>query len=260
MKVFLLTLLFALEALCQITAPASTAILIPDTTFTMGSLADAYAKINETPDRNVSVTMFVIMDREVTEGFYDSVMSNTSMANDSAKTTVTWFEAAQFCNTLSIANGLDSCYNTSTWACDTSKNGFRLPFEAEWEVACRSGTFARWYSGVKTRRKDDIEKIAWTIANSQDRIHPGAEKDSSDWGLYDMLGNAEEWCQDWYAAYSSADTLAPMQDNSSSGLRVARGGHILSGGYTLCRSSARHFYKPTEKNGLLGFRIARKHR
>ncbi len=226
----------------------------------MGDIDEQYSKDDEGPERNVHVTLFAIGDREVSEWFYDSVMVGSPEENDTAKTTVTWFQAAQFCNTLSILNSLDTCYTQAAWACDTSKNGFRLPTEVEWEVACRSGSFARWYIGEHTRRRDDIDRIAWTISNSHGRIHTSAQKDSSDWGLYDMLGNAEEWCQDWYAAYSSADTLAPMQDNSSSGLRVAHGGHILSGGYTLCRSSARHFYKPTEKNGLLGFRIARKHR
>ena len=72
---FLFLLVFQLRA--QATDPSATVILIADATFTMGSIADVYASADESPSREVTVTLFAILDREITEWFYDSVMSGT---------------------------------------------------------------------------------------------------------------------------------------------------------------------------------------
>lgn len=239
----------------QITNPAS--VTVATGTFTMGS---DDGLVDESPTRVVRVDSFLITAVEVTEELWDSVMSDSALtaAADSLPIAgVSWEQAAQFCNTLSVLSLLDTCYNTSSWACDTSKNGWRLPSEAEWEYACRSGTYARWYSGIHEKRRNDINAISWNRDNANWKLHTVARKDSSRWGLFDMLGNAAEYVGDWYATYSTPDTVNPFGPSSGS-FRVVRGGSFADGGYSYCRASARQRYKPTVSPGMVGFRIVRR--
>jgi len=255
MRFLLLILLCTCVAHAQITNPASTTI--DAGTFTMGS-DDGLS--NESPTRVVRLDSFTISKVEVTEELWDSVMgdSTLSAAADSLPITgVSWEQAAQFCNTLSVLSLLDTCYNISSWACDTSKNGWRLPSEAEWEYACRSATLSRWYSGIRERRRDDVNAISWNRDNANWVVHEVAKKDSSRWGLFDMLGNASEWTGDWYGLYTSPDTVNPFGP-SSGDFRVVRGGSFADGGYSFCRAAARQRWKPTVKPGMVGFRIVRR--
>jgi formylglycine-generating enzyme required for sulfatase activity len=76
---------------------------------------------------------------------------------------------------------------------------YRLPSEAEWEYGCRAGTTGDYYG--------DLDRIAWYAANSGDKTHPVGEKQPNAFGLYDMLGNVQEWCGDyWHDNYKGAPT------------------------------------------------------
>ena len=91
----------------------------------------------------------------------------------------------------------------------------RLPTEAQWEYACRAGT--------ETARYGELEAIAWYGDNSGGETHPMKQKAPNAWGLYDMLGNVWEWCQDWYGPYSDAPTIDPTGPREGV-YRVLRGG------------------------------------
>ena len=165
---------------------------------------------------------------------------------------VSWREAAEFCNALSERYHLEKCYNEYYWECDTRKNGFRLPTEAEWEYACRAGTSTFFYSG---NSEADLARAGWYRGNSQEQLHPGGLKEKNAWGLADMSGNVIEWCNDRYGIYSAIPAVNPTGTKYGSN-RVLRGGSWFHSTYA-CRSTFRLFGNPENVRAYVGFRIVR---
>jgi len=130
--------------------------------FTMGQKGLANAgPIEVTLERDYAI------DRtEITAGFFTRIMGYTPsfFKGDTCKPVenVDFTEAALFCNKRSGKEGLTPCYNPNNWSCDCSKNGFRLPNEAEWEYACRAGTTTPFFWGKK-----DPSKYCWYSGNSE---------------------------------------------------------------------------------------------
>jgi formylglycine-generating enzyme required for sulfatase activity len=136
------------------------------------------------------------------------------------------------------------------------RTGYRLPTEVEWEYACRAGSDT-------TRFYGDGEKLladyAWYTKNSEVRgLLPVGSLPPNDFGLFDMLGNALEWCQDGYVSNTEKD--AGKFDGETvvdpDLHRVLRGGAFVYGP-GLLRSAARIRYRPTERDFFIGFRVAR---
>jgi formylglycine-generating enzyme required for sulfatase activity len=100
-----------------------------------------------------------------------------------------------------------------------SKWKVRLPTEAEWEYAARAGTTGETYG--------PLDKIAWYRANNSRTTHPVGKKLPNAFGLYDMLGNVWQWCQDWFGPYPSTPSVDP-QGPPEGELRVTRGGCFYS--------------------------------
>ncbi len=229
-------------------------VLVEGGTFTMGrTTGSGYS--NELPTHQVTLSSFYIGKYEVTQAEYQAVMgSNPSYYSGSDKPVekVTWYNAVEYCNARSIQEGLTPCYNTNTWACDFSANGYRLPTEAEWEYAARGGTNDPdyLYSG-----SDDINSVAWYSSNSGSTTHNVGTKEPKQLGLYDMSGNVWEWCNDWYGSYSSSAQTDPVGPATGFS-RVLRGGSWY-GDASSCRVARRSHVNPSSSSNVRGFRLAR---
>jgi formylglycine-generating enzyme required for sulfatase activity len=163
---------------------------------------------------------------------------------------VSWNDAKAFCDWLSQKEG----------------RVYRLPTEAEWEYACRAGTNTRYYSGDEPESlatygnisdQSALKLFPWwaALSVSDGNVFPtavGSYKPNA-WGLYDMHGNALEWCADWYWEYSKNDVIDPKGPNISS-KKVTRGGSWVDFPMQ-CRCASRYPFAPNEATFSLGFRV-----
>jgi formylglycine-generating enzyme required for sulfatase activity len=248
---------------------------IPAGTFQMG---DTNANLlnqgsGSSPLHSVTLGAFTMSQTLVTQEQYQAVMDSNPAYFDSGKTwpveQVSWYDAALFCNALSIMAGKDTVYNyagdgimDASVVIDYSKNGFRLPTEAEYEYAYRAGTTTDYYWGrnyppITTADTLAMDSNAVWYYDSPDGTHPVATKKQNLWGLYDMAGNLWEWCNDWYGSYSSAAATNPGGPKSGSD-RVLRGGSWSNYGddADLCAAFRNGYGYPEEVwYNYVGFRI-----
>ncbi len=250
----------------RLTPPQPQMVMVPAGRFSMGSSRD----FSEQPVREVVVSKpLLVLPTEVTQQLWVAVMGyNPSYFSGDQRPVenITWWEAIDFCNRLSVRHGLRPCYlfrgDTVIW--DRTANGYRLPTEAEWEYVCRSGTVTDTYAGDLRQPWGGCEEdepvllpIAWYCRNSDDRTHAVGQKQPNGFGLFDMLGNVAEWVWDWYSntAYQSADSVDPAGPPSGS-QRVVRGGAWNLGNFFL-RAAARMGLSPWHHSPAVGFRIVR---
>ncbi len=192
---------------------------------------------NESPEHEVTVSGFWIGKYTVTQGQWQKVMgSNPSgfkKGDNYPVETVTWDDAKEFIRKLNGKNGYT----------------FRLPTEAEWEYAARSGGKAEKYAGG-----NDIDAVAWYGANSGKSTHPVGTKAPNGLGIYDMSGNVWQWCEDVYDddAYGKHQRNNPVSTSGGS-LRVLRGGS-WSRDATWARCTFRGHWDPASRGlgGRLG--------
>jgi formylglycine-generating enzyme required for sulfatase activity len=215
--------------------------LIPPGEFAMGSLDSEPGRWGDETQHLVKITKpFYLSVHEVTQAQYEQVMgSNPSENKGPTKPVepVNWHEVVAFCGKLSDDEGVE----------------YRLPTEAEWEYACRAGTTTAYSFGDDTSR---LGKYAWYEDNSTYSTHPVGKKRPNAWGLYDMHGNVEEWCQDWYGDYDLQVVSNPTGP-ASGRIRVLRGG-AFSDPPRYVRAAFRDNSPPAFRLLLaIGFRLAR---
>jgi len=142
--------------------------------------------------------------------FFTHVQKKSSVL-DMPMTSISWFQALQFCNILSEADGLQACYQLGigpghvVW--NEHANGYRLPTEFEWEIAAQPG--------LKYLAPNHKQRYMWGAENS-DHMQLMNQRQPNHHGLFDMLGNAWEWCYEPFAT--------PDSDDRIEGLHVVRGG------------------------------------
>jgi len=175
---------------------------------------------------------------------------------------ISWFDAIQYCNWLSIQEGLTPVYeiNGENVSWDRSANGFRLPTEAEWEFACRAGTITPFNTGhnITTDQANYDGNLPFNM-NARGEYRGGTTPVGNFapnyWGLYDMHGNVWEWCWNWYGDYAMNPLIDPIGPPFGE-FCVVRGGSWVSSGQAL-RSAFRGGFYPIARYSWLGFRVVR---
>jgi formylglycine-generating enzyme required for sulfatase activity len=202
------------------------------------------------PAHEVCVSDFYLGKYEVTQGEWKKVMGNNPSfffspkyfkvpreSDDHPVEEVSWNDVQEFTRRLNQVSG---------------KN-YRLPTEAEWEYAARSGGKKEEWAG--TSNESELQEFAWLKENSAKRTHPVGRRKPNGLGFYDMSGNVWEWVSDWfdkgyYANSPKNDPQGPDRGKE----KVLRGGGIPDSARS-SRAAFRFYFDPAERSYFYGFRL-----
>jgi formylglycine-generating enzyme required for sulfatase activity len=249
-------------------------VRLPGGTFTMGSPSDEQDRSSdEGPQHQVRVSAFAIGKYVVTFAEYDAYCDATGTVKPSDSgwgrgsrpvINVSWLDAVAYCNWLSKKEGLSPAYtvNGTNVSWNRSANGYRLPTEAEWEYASRAGTttattFGNSLDSTQANFDGNYPYNTLTKGPYLAKTAPVGSYRPNAWGLYDMHGNAWEWCQDWYdESYYAKSPSADPEGPDSGSYRVLHGGSWYDFGFLL-RSATRYNFTPGNRNYSCVFRVVR---
>lgn len=254
-------------------------------TFTMGSPQDEIGRdaLHEVPTEVTLTHALLIQTTEVTQAQWGQHFElNPSFHADCPQCPVelvNWWEALQYLNALSSAEGLPGCYFLSQCQGDVGVQcsgceqkfrcrsvrfegiecqGWRLPTEAEWEYATRAGSTEAFYSGPITDPEQDsaLDDTAWYAATAGDTTQEVGQLRPNAFGLYDTHGGVFEWVWDRFAPYAAGPLTDPTGPDPFDTLQVIRGGSYRSTA-AVCRSAARAVANPDLGDRDIGLRPVR---
>ena len=265
---------------------------IPGGTYSMGNVIGD-SDITDAGTVSVTLSPYYIAVNDTTKAQWDSVRTwalvngYTALAAGAGKAanhpvqTVSWWDVVKWVNAASEKEGLSPCYKVSgivlrtgtlgTVTCDWTANGYRLPTEAEWEVAARGGLTGKRFPWGDTISQSQANykastSYAYDLSGAVNNYHPtyatgGMPYTSpvgvfaaNGYGLYDMAGNVFQWCWDWYGTPYAGGT--DPRGAGTGSFRVLRGGY-WSYYASVARSAYRDISNPTAADYDFGFRLAR---
>ncbi len=266
MKKIITTWFFLVLLASIVSAQRPEMIYVEGGSFYMGN--DYSGGMDEKPEHKVTLNDFYISKYEVTFEMFDNFCNSSGYpkANDGGYgrgkkpvINVSWEGAVKFCNWLSSKFGYEKVYDIKVdsagmvirgvnWDAD----GFRLPTEAEWEYVARGGSKTQGYSYAGS---NDPKSVAWFAENSENTPHDVGTKSPNELNIYDLLGNAWEWCWDFYdpSYYANSPEDNPRGPASGNN-RVFRGGNFESKADFI--RLTKRFQLPISLNsGLVGIRL-----
>ncbi|MBN2890797.1 MAG: SUMF1/EgtB/PvdO family nonheme iron enzyme [Bacteroidales bacterium] len=236
-------------------------VLVEGGTFIMGGSGSG--SMDEMPEHEVTVNDFYMAKYEVTFDDFDLFCQATGYKklNDGnfgrgklPAINICWKGAIFYCNWMSSRFNLDKVYDIKVDSSGLTilninwdANGFRLPTEAEWEYAARGGK-----SG---RNMGDLVEFAWFAENSDNMPHEVGTLKPNSLGIYDISGNAYEWCWDYYDPkyYSNSPKDNPKGPEKGKN-RIYRGGYF-NAVEDFMIVSRRFNLEPTINDGQIGIRL-----
>jgi formylglycine-generating enzyme required for sulfatase activity len=249
-------------------------VAVPAGSYSMGSVAPAFDPSSLAGKRGIipaSVPHQVELTRAyamgifpVTNGYWRHIAGRRHTetgygGDDHPVTGLTFFDVVAFCNKASAHAGLPEAYRIEgdkvTWL-DPASEGYRLPTEAEWEIACRAGTESMYGTA---------EQITSQTANYDGQFEGGAFRatttptglfPANPWGIYDMHGNVHEWCWDLSDGSPQGEAFDPKGPVQGA-YRIVRGGAWTVWRAEHCASSSRIAFRPDMPGFDCGFRMVR---
>ncbi len=242
--------------------------------FMMGSpLTESSRETKETLHHKRIGRTFAIANKAVTVEQYLRFEKDYTLPSIYTRTeelpivATTWYQSVAYCNWLSKQDGIPEdqwCYRIedgkSTLIDDyINLDGYRLPTESEMEYSTRAGTRTSRFYG---ETDELLVQYGWYQKNAQEKTWPVGSLKPNDLGLFDLLGNVFEWCQEGYTDYpipsgeKAAEDKADSLDVHSERKRILRGGGYYSP-TSLLRSANRNDNVPTYRQFNIGFRPAR---